>query len=194
MNLLVDAMTDAHATPWYSKQEGFVGHVLGGYELSGILTVNSGLPLTIFGSRNWGDPAASGMNIGGAPNNGRVSTPRPDQISDPNSGGAQSWDQWFNPAAFVPATTAELGGSERRGAVNGPGLWRFDMSVMKNFKITEGFNFQFRAEAFNIFNHTNFSTVGTTMPLTATTASSTYNQITGTRDPRIVQFAGKLTF
>jgi len=181
-------------TPWYSKQDGLAGHLLGGYQFSGIVTVNSGLPLTIFANRNWGDPAASGVNTPGAPNNGSVATPRPNQVSDPNSGGAQNWLQWFNPNAFaVPTTGTTYGGSERRGAVTGPGLWRVDFSMTKSFKITERTNFQFRAEAFNIFNHTNFSTVGTSMPQLSTT-SSTFNQITGTRDPRILQFAGKFTF
>ncbi len=181
-------------TPWYRSQQGFVGHVLGGYEFSGILTVNSGLPLTVLGSRSWGDPAATGLNIGGAPNNGRVATPRPNQIGNPNSGGGKDWNSWFNTTAFVTPTVGGAPGSEPRGAVNGPGLWRYDMSMMKALKLTERVNFQFRAEAFNLFNHTNFSTIGTTAPLTATTASSTYNHVTGTRDPRILQLAAKFTF
>jgi hypothetical protein len=175
-------------TPWFSKQEGFVGHLLGGYQLSGIVTINSGLPLTVIGNRAWGDPAASGMNIGGAPNNGAVASPRPNQVGDPNSGGGKTWTNWFNASAFVAPTTDSLGSIERRGAVDGPGLWRVDFSMMKNVKMTERTNLQFRAEAFNLFNHTNFSTVGTSV------TTSTYNTITGTRDPRILQLAAKFTF
>lgn len=183
-----------YETPWFKKQEGFVGHVLGGYEISGILTINSGLPLTVLGNRSWGDPAASGLNAGGPPNNGRPATPRPDQIGDPNSGGGKTWTNWFNASAFVTPTTAGFGGTEPRGAVNGPGLWRYDMALMKNLKLAEQVNFTLRAEAFNFFNHTNFSTIGTTRPLTAATSSSTYNHVTGTRDPRILQLAAKFTF
>ena len=68
------------------------------------------------------------------------------------------------------------------------------MALMKNLKLAEQVNFTLRAEAFNFFNHTNFSTIGTTRPLTAATSSSTYNHVTGTRDPRILQLAAKFTF
>jgi hypothetical protein len=54
---------------------------------------------------------------------------------------------------------------------------------------------QFRAEAFNLFNHTNFSSVSTSMPTSGHSSSSSfYNKITGTRDPRIVQLAMKFVF
>lgn len=175
--------------PWYRSQQGFVGHLLGGYEVSGILTVNSGLPLTVFVRRTDGDPAAVGVNSSGAPNNGSVATPRPNQVGNPNSGGAKSWDQFFNTSAFAEVSTAGASGNERRGAVTGPGLWRYDMALIKNTRITEGLHLQFRAEAFNLFNHTNFSSVGTTL-----TTTSTYGKVTNTRDPRIMQLALKLSF
>jgi hypothetical protein len=70
--------------PWFQKQQGFTGHLLGGYQLSGIMTVNSGLPLTVMANRSWGDPAALGLNVAGAPNNGRVATPRPGFIGQIN--------------------------------------------------------------------------------------------------------------
>jgi hypothetical protein len=177
-------------TPWFRSQPGVIGHVLGGYELSGILTVNSGLPLTIITSRaQLGDPAATGYAAPGAPNNGAVSSARPDQISDPNVGAPHTLAQWFNPAAFVIPTVGGAMGTERRGAVNGPGLWRYDMALMKNTKVSEKVNLQFRAEAFNLFNHTNPATIGTTR-----STLSTYNQVTTVRDPRIIQLALKLLF
>jgi hypothetical protein len=174
--------------PWHRNQEGFAGHLLGGYEFSGILTINSGLPLTVFTSRGAGDPAASGLNVGGAPNNGSVATPRPNQISNPNSNAPHTWQEWFNTAAFADVTVGGAPGNEDRGAVNGPGLWRYDMSLIKNTRITELLHLQFRAEAFNLFNHTNPSTISTT------TTSGTYGQVTATRDPRIMQLGLKLNF
>ncbi len=59
---------------------------------------------------------------------------------------------------------------------------------MKNIPVREGMHFQFRAEAFNVFNHTNFNTVGTTL------GTSSFGQVTGTRDPRIMQLALKFYY
>jgi len=174
--------------PWQRSQQGLVGHLLGGYEFSGILTINSGLPFTVFTARGQGDPAAVGVNTSGAPNNGSVATPRPNQVGDPNNG-PKTFDQFFNIAAFAPVTVGGASGNERRGAVNGPGLWRYDMALLKNTRIRESLNLQFRAEAFNLFNHTNFQTVGTTL-----TTTSTFGHVTAVRDPRILQLALKLNF
>ncbi len=174
--------------PWQRSQRGFAGHLLGGYEFSGILTINSGLPFTVFLARTQGDPAAVGVNTSGAPNNGAVATPRPNQIGDPNNG-PKTFDQFFNIAAFAKVTVGGASGNERRGAVNGPGLWRYDMALLKNTRIRESVNLQFRAEGFNLFNHTNFQTVGTTL-----TTTSTFGHVTAVRDPRILQLALKLNF
>jgi hypothetical protein len=175
--------------PWRKSQQGFAGHLLGGYEITGIVTVNSGLPLTVFTLRGNGDPAAIGVNTAGAPNNGRAATPRPNQVGDPNSGGAKTWDQFFNTAAFANVTTGGVAGNESRGAVTGPGLWRYDMALIKNTKLAESAHLQFRVEAFNIFNHANFSTIGTTLG-----TKSTFGKVLNTRDPRIIQLALKLEF
>ena len=176
--------------PFMRGQQNFAGHVLGGWQVSGIVTVNSGLPLTALISRTVpvGDPAASGLNVDGPPNNGRPASPRPNQIGDPNNG-PKTWDQFFNISAFATPTGPQtFGGTERRGAITGPGLWRYDMALMKNTKIAEAVNLQFRAEAFNLFNHTNFSTLNTT------STSSAFGTVTNTRDPRILQLAVKFTF
>jgi len=79
-------------------------------------------------------------------------------------------------------------GNEKRGVVDGPGFNRVDVGLFRNFKISEGVVFQLRGEGFNVLNHTNWGTVGTTA------TSSTFGQITATRDPRILQVAGKISF
>jgi hypothetical protein len=96
---------------------------------------------------------------------------------------------WFNPTAFTapPAPTYQVG-NEKRGIVDGPGYNRFDVGVFRNFKIYRDVVFQLRGEGFNVLNHTNWGTIGTT------STSSTFGQVTATRDPRILQIAGKVNF
>lgn len=176
--------------PWFHEQAGFKGRLLGGFGASGILTVNSGLPLTVLAGRagTFGDPGASGLNVDGSPNNGRPSTPRPNLVGNPNNG-PKTWSAFFNTSAFaIPTAPQAYGGNEHRGAVLGPGLWRYDMALSKDTRFGEHLNMQFRAEAFNLFNHTNFATLNTT------STSSLFGQVTGTRDPRTLQVSTKFTF
>lgn len=171
--------------PFFRGQHNFLGYTLGGWEYSGIITANSGLPITVFsfGNGNSGDPAGQAVQ-GSTP-----ATLRPDQISDPNQGAPHQFLQWFNTSAFadVPVGQARPGDA-KRGSVVGPGFYRFDMALLKNIPIHESISAQFRAEFFNIFNHTNFNTVGGTL------GSSTFGKVTSTRDPRIGQLALKIYF
>jgi hypothetical protein len=129
------------------------------------------------------DPA--GLGILGA----SAASPRPDLEGDPNSGAPQTLQEWFNTSAFANVPSGELRpGTEGRGVVRGPGYARWDISLFKNFRITEAVGPQFRAEMFNVFNHLNPDTVQTSFTL------SSFGQITGYRDPRIVQFALKFRF
>jgi hypothetical protein len=167
--------------PWNQKQEGFAGHLLGGWEFSGIVYIYSGLPLTATASR---DPAGLGLRDGNSFAGGR-----PDSIGDPNSGAPHTVAQWFNKAAFqlVPAGTIRPG-NVPRGSIIGPGAERWDLSLFKNTRLTEILKLQFRAEAINVFNHTNFNGVGTSF------TAGTFGQVTSSRDPRIMQLALKLSF
>ncbi|NUQ30573.1 MAG: adenylyl cyclase, partial [Acidobacteriaceae bacterium] len=182
--------------PWYREQTGFAGHILGGWQFSGIVAMNAGLPFTISTSNL--DPAGLGF-LGASSAGGR-----PDQIGDPNSGsGIRTRQKWFNTAAFAPVPLGQVrAGNARRGSVNGPGFQRWDLGFMRNFKLTEGFrgtdhriDLQFRAESFNTFNHTNWASIaGTTAYTSQTAISSSYGTITATRDPRILQLALKLNY
>jgi hypothetical protein len=170
--------------PFYRTQQGFIGKILGGLQTSGIVTYQSGLPLTAtFGGY---DPAGIGF-LGPS-----ASGPRPDQIGNPNQGGARTQAQWFNTAAFqttFPATgVANNAGSAGRGTIVGPSLFRVDFTLAKNIRFSETMRLQLRAEAFNIFNKTNFTTINTLA------TSTTFGQVTGTRDPRTMQFAIKYYF
>jgi len=169
--------------PFYKAQQGFTGHALGGWELSGILYAYAGLPLTVTGGSSR-DPAGLGLLDGNS-----FAGRRPNEISNPNSGAPHTFLKWFNTAAFVNVPNAAgPPGNARRGAVRGPGLQRWDISLFKNTKIGESTRLQFRAEAFNIFNHTNFDGVRSTLQ------SGTFGRVISTRDPRIMQLALKYYF
>ncbi|MFL6275585.1 MAG: carboxypeptidase regulatory-like domain-containing protein [Blastocatellia bacterium] len=168
--------------PFFRDQKGFLGHVLGGWELSGITSAASGSPLTV--TTTGTDPGALGF-LGTSPSSGR-----PDQVANPNQTSAiRTRFQWFNPFAFqlVPAGVTRPGNAPR-GVVIGPGYQKWDMTLSKRWKFTENVNLQFRAEAYNIWNHTNFLGVSTVF------GSTTFGQITSTRDPRLIQFALKLYY
>ncbi len=192
--------------PWYREQRGFTGHVVGGWELSGIYAINSGLPLTVSESSggliSYGyNSIANGQTTGGYANDaaglgilGNTNAGlRPNQIADPNQGYGQPIHnrlQWFYRGAFAaPLPGSGQVGNEKRGVVQGPGFNRLDVGLFRNFKLYERLNFQLRGEAFNVVNHTNLSNPGV-----AATTSSTFGIITSARDNRILQVAGKFTF
>jgi hypothetical protein len=76
--------------------------------------------------------------------------------------------------------------------VSGPGIWNLDFGFIKRTPINETVNLEFRMEAFNVFNKTNFF-IGAAA-LNQNINASTFGQITQTYDPRILQFAFKLNF
>lgn len=168
--------------PFYRTQEGTLGHLLGGFEFSGITSIFSGLPFTVTTS-NGEDPAGIGFLVAASP-----AGPRPNLVGDANNG-PKTFDQFFNTAAFqnVPIGSNAVGNAGR-GIVNGPGTIRFDISLLRNIKIGERARVQFRAEAFNIFNHTNFSNINTSL------GNSLFGRVTDVRDPRTLQFGLKLYY
>ncbi len=103
--------------------------------------------------------------------------------------------QYFNPLAFVvpnPGTYGDLG----RNTLTGPGLSELDLSFKKNAALANKLNMQFRAEFFNILNHTNFGTPNTVVYTSnTTTPSATAGAISGTATTsRQIQFGLKLLF
>jgi len=110
--------------------------------------------------------------------------------------------QWINPAAFTPNAIGAYG-DEGRNALRGPGYFGFDLQLSRTFRIKERYRLQVIANAFNIMNHTNyvggFAPAGQPAGATYGTVStglnsSTFGQITGAYDPRILQFAMKFYF
>ena len=181
--------------PWMRNQHGFVGHILGGWQFSGVQTFQTGLPLTpVLGNGTCSglgsgarcvDPAGTGCLLGASP----VGC-RPNIVGDPNAGAPHTFNAWFNASALAaPNATQTAVGTSRPGSVRGPGFWRTDLSLFKNIKFSERLTGQLRWETFNTFNHTN--------PICCTSLTATspsFNKISSTRDPRIMQLGMKLNF
>ena len=190
-----------YGLPFFYQQRGLAGHMLGGWEVSGIFFANSGLPLNV--TTGTIDPAGVGVVFGSSASGGR-----PDRIGDPNSASTQGGfplpngihnrQRWYNPNVFAPVPAGQYrGGNNQRNDINGPGWWRADVGLFRNFRIVENVNLQLRGEAQNVLNHTNpdtISTGGIISSFTPLTAASTAGNVTGFRDKRVIQLGAKLVF
>ena len=165
--------------------DGWKNQLIGGWQWNGIITAQGGFPLTpVIGFNNSGtgdsnitDVPSWNPNFKGPVVLGRV-------------------DHWFDPNAFVlpiPGTFGDVS----RGSIRGPGLVNVDTSFFKKFRISERFNLQLRAEAFNIFNHSNFFYPNSVV-FAGNSASYSYSdtaaQITAAATSRQIQLALKLLF
>jgi hypothetical protein len=174
----------SYELPLFRNSTGLVKHAAGGWQYSGIFSAATGLPFNASSSSLGTDPGGLGILAAGS---GAV--PRADQVCDPNKGAPHTIGKWFNTQCFadVPAGQARPGNASRN-TIRGPGYYKFDMSLFKNFSLRESVRLQVRFETFNTFNHANWASIG------ATLGSTTYGQVTAARDARIVQFATKLYF
>jgi hypothetical protein len=161
-----------------------VNFIVGGWTASGIVTAQTGFPFT----------PQLGYNPTG---NGDTRNPvRPNW--NPNFTGTLypgTPNQYFNPSAFLPPATGTYG-NVSRDALSGPGLTEVDFSATRNAHLTERLGLQFRAEFFNILNHTNFLTPNEVVYTSATSGiSPTAGVITATSTTsRQIQFGAKLQF
>jgi hypothetical protein len=145
--------------------------IIGGWQVNGIATFQKGFPLTITAADTGGLLDTFGTN-------------RANIVGDPNSGATGTVSSWFNTSAFAQPAAGTFGDSGRN-IIRAPGINNFDLSLFKNFAITERLRFQFRLESFNAFNHTQFRGVQTNF------TSPQFGQITSTRDARINQLGMK---
>ncbi len=156
----------------------------GGWQVGGILTLQTGQPFSILtGSNN------SSIGLG---------TDRPDLIGNPNTG-PRTVQQFFNTSAFQLNRVLTVGNSGRN-IVEGPGFHDFDLSLIKNTAVHENTNLQFRAEFFNFTNHPNFGLPSHVMgaanfgALFQTADVAQGNVGLGSGGPRLIQFGLKLIF
>jgi Carboxypeptidase regulatory-like domain/TonB dependent receptor len=167
--------------------------LVSGWQFATILTARSGLPVTI---QEGGDVAGLGAIQGDRPNYSGTCPSGRDQVLG-------KWYDWFNANCYAVQTYGTLG-DVPRGSVGGPNLFELDASIIKDTKLWERLNTEFRAEFFNVLNHTNFglpSSYGVTtgLPFASTIAPSGLPGQSGAIDAtattqREIQFALKLTF
>jgi len=165
--------------PTFANSNRFLRAVLGGWEHTGIMTFQSGGVFTVLAGK---DQSQTGLNHDRA-----VQIPGVDPFASGTCGTPTPCVKWLNPNAFtVPAigTFGTLG----KDSFRGPGFFGWDTGLFKNIPITERARFQFRAEFFNLLNHTNLNSP------TASVNSSGFGNINGAGSPRIGQLALKLMF
>lgn len=166
----------ANAPPWMQ-------HALGGWAVNGISTFYSGIPFTPFFDA---PPGAVRPNAGPAnrPDRGTVS---------PFQGARKNRDQWFvgglGRAFLIPADNTF--GNFGINTLHGPKFYQQDLSLAKTFQFNERFNLNFRAEAFNVWNHANLG-----LPVNNVTASDAgrINSLAPNSQMRRMQFALRLGF
>jgi hypothetical protein len=151
-------------------------HVLGGWETSGLVTLQGGTPFTAL---------VSGQVL----NNGLDGNNRADVLRDPNlSVDQRTRQKWFDTSAFVaPAICAW--GKQGRNLLRGPGLAVVDFSVQKSMPVREGMRLTFRMEANNLFNRVNLG-----LP-SATLNAANFGVIRSIDSgPRLIQLVGRFDF
>jgi hypothetical protein len=178
--------------PFFNKSSGLTKTMLGGWQWSGIISSQSGTPTLCPGcspshlsNTQFGDNAGVGNGVG--------TGSRPDLVGNPYAAPCQAstapGPYLFNPCAFASPRGLTFG-NVGRNTLHLPHRTQFDMGIFKRFPIKEAVSVEFRVEAFNVFNHTQFSGVdggfgpGSTTFLTATQAHL----------PRILQLGLKVVF
>lgn len=151
-------------------------HVLGGWQLNGIVQGQTGSPVPL--------TDALGNDL-------RNLTLRPDAACDANENAPRTPEQWFNTSCIVRrplVTTGDRPGNAGRNTIRGPGFARTDLSIFKNFAIAGRQRLQLRVEAFNAFNQVRFGQPN------SQAGNVNFGRITAAEDGRIVQLAVKYSF
>jgi len=148
---------------------------LGGWEVSGIVTLTSGLPLN--------PQLTGGQSSNGLPN----ATNRPDQVGPVSY--PHTVAEWFSTSSFVDPAVGTFGDAGHN-SLRGPGRDNWNLSLFKSFVLSEtrGSRLELRVESFNTWNHTEFNQVSNGL------GSSNFGQVTSAFDPRVFQLGGKIYF
>jgi hypothetical protein len=187
LNIPIISVTNfVYTTPGLSGHNGLLRQALGAWEVTGIYTMQSGLPFSIFGGNGGNDSAAQqyGDRADFTPGNGPGSA-----LGLRQGGRTQQLARYFNTAAFTPNAKGTFGNTPRN-IFQGPGINTADLGLIKNWAYQERYKMQFRWEMFNAFNRPSFANPN------SDPSSGNFGQITtiGPIAPRLMQAALKLTF
>ena len=178
-----DSAEPATAVP--PRPSRFFSILLNGWQLSGITTFQSGTPFSII---NGGSTNGISVLDNAGVANGAGSGSYPDVVGSPKSALPNGVTRFssqsigpllFNPAAFA-APQGLTFGNAGRNVLNNPHRLNFDLSMFKNFKVTESGVLEFRMEAFNVFNHTQFRIFNPNFGNSATNTINCYGGGQGT--------------
>ena len=198
--------------PGFEDKSSFMKNVLGDWQVTSIVSLASGYPLTIFSGN------VPGLSSNGAASGtGQVNNQRPNLVAgvDCRASGGPA-EQWLNPAAWT-LNGFQIGslGNSGRGVCDGPGFFQADLALYKNIKLAGRAKLQLRAEVFNVFDKVNFTTNNgdninasynpanvvfntatgsTASSIVSATPVGNFGQITAARDPRQVQLGIRLSF
>jgi hypothetical protein len=160
-------------------REGVLSKIIGGFSVNAIAQAQSGFPISIGGT----NASLQGLAFNSL---------RPNIVGEVTTSVTSKADrirQYFNTLAFAQPAPYNFGNAPRTlPNVRGPGYFTTNLSLQRDFKFTENAKLQIRAEAFNAFNRVNFQTPGTAF------GSPNFGVITGTEDPRQIQFAARIYF
>jgi hypothetical protein len=154
-------------------------HLANGWELSSILTLQSGFPIRLTSSGDLELMSSLNFETPGEPN--QIAPLR--RLDPHNSGG-----YYFDPASFVDGPMGQIGDAPRTICC-GPGIANLDLGAHRVFAVREGMKLEFRTEIFNVFNHTQFFN-----PDGNITDGASFGKVSRARDPRLIQLAMRLTF
>jgi len=177
----------------FFTQPGLLHSLLGGWQVSDLTGFQTGTPFSII-NNTFGDNAGTGNSSTSVVSYPDIIGPihGPVAIRHPNDG--SPGPRLYNSDAFGPPQGLTYGNAGRN-VLNLPKRTNFDMGLFKNFAVHEDMHFEFRAEAFNVFNHTQWSSIDNSSCYGAVNCStSTFLTATAAHNPRILQLAAKFIF
>jgi hypothetical protein len=158
---------------------GWVNTILGEWELSGVVTLQSGFPASVLSPQDF--------------SNTQSTNPRPDRTC--NGTGQKTVNSWFDTSCFTTTALEQAlaagqprFGNSGRNILDNPGLDNWDIGLLKSFSLNERFKLQFRTESYNLFNQAHFGHPNSVV------GSATEGQIGSAGQPRDIQFGLKLSF
>ncbi|MCU1261793.1 MAG: TonB-dependent receptor, plug, partial [Bryobacterales bacterium] len=165
-------------TPSLTSVNRALRAVAGAWEISGVISAQSGGPLTIYAGKDQ-SLTASGKD--------RAQVVNTQVYQSGACANNSPCINFLNPSSFALPATGQFGNAGK-GEFTGPGFFNWDLGLFKNFQVSERYRVQFRSEFFNLPNHTRFQN-----PVTTVTGAG-FGQILSANDPRIVQLALKIFF